>query len=383
MAKVALNRCETYDLNRVRATLTSCIEQLGGWERYIQPGETVLLKVNLLMRRAPEHATTTHPVFVEALATLLVDQGADVIIGDSPGGPFNRMTLKAVYNGSGYAGLHRPDDHIVLNENVNETTVHREDLKLLKQLQVIEVLNQVDKVISVSKLKTHGMTVFTGAVKNMFGTIPGIHKAEYHFKMPKIEDFSDMLVDVCINADPVLSFMDGIVGMEGAGPSSGDPIAVGAVLASDSPYHLDRVATELVGIAPEQVPTIARCIERGLIRSDGEDIMMTGMTLDAFGRREIEHPDVGGVNFVGRWLPEAVKRPVMNLMNPKPVFDPQRCIRCGDCVSACPPDALTMKETVPEVDLSLCIRCFCCQELCPQQAVSIHRNPFLKWLVRL
>ncbi len=125
-------------------------------------------------------------------------------------------------------------------------------------------MHEVDKVISVSKLKTHGMMRFTGAVKNMFGTIPGLIKAEYHFKMPGVEEFSDMLVDVCYNANPVLSFMDGIVGMEGAGPSAGDPRHVGVILTSASPYALDLAATYIVGMEGQSVPTVERSIERGL-----------------------------------------------------------------------------------------------------------------------
>ncbi|MBN2261254.1 MAG: DUF362 domain-containing protein [Clostridiales bacterium] len=359
------------------------IADMGGLDGYLIPGETVLLKVNLLMKKSPEEATTTHPNFVKALAEILSDFGVKVIVGDSPGGPFNIKSLNGIYKGCGYDIIPDEEKKIFLNENINQVTVKRDDLFLLKSLEVIEILQKVDKVISVSKLKTHGMTVFTGAVKNMFGTIPGIYKAEYHFKMPKIEDFTNMLVDVCINANPVLSFMDAVVGMEGAGPSSGDPIDVGAVIVSDSPYHLDVVATQLVGINPKEVPTIERCIERGIVDNDFRDVEIIGLNLTDFPERSIRRPKVGGVGFVKWNLPEFIKKPLINLLNPKPVFDYDICVKCGECERACPPGAIVIDKEGPKVNYDICIRCFCCQELCPYKAVEIYRNPILSRIIKL
>lgn len=383
MAKVSLGICHEYDLDKVKKIILEGIKNIGGLEPYILPGEKVLLKVNLLMKKAPENATTTHPIFVKALAEILSEYGAIVIIGDSPGGPFNEKILRNIYKACGYNDLPDEEKNIFLNYNVNEISVSRNDLYLIKQLNVIELLSQVDKVISVSKLKTHGMTVFTGAVKNMFGTIPGIYKAEYHFKMPRIEDFSNMLVDVCINANPILSFMDGIVGMEGAGPSAGNPIEIGAVIVSDSPFHLDVVACNLVGIAPSEVPTIERCIERNIIKEDFSDIEMVGLSYEAFPERSIKRPEVGGASFLYDILPSFISKPIINLMSPKPVFDFDICVKCGDCERACPADAIVIDDEGPKVDLNSCIRCFCCQELCPHKAVDIHRNVFLSRLVKL
>ena len=383
MAKVSIGNCTTYEIEKVIKVLNEGIDNIGGIGAYINPGDKVLLKVNLLMKKLPEEATTTHPVFVKALAEILSEQGAVVIIGDSPGGLFNERALRSVYRGSGYEDLHDEDKNIFLNYNVNEVTVTHDHLYLLKTLNVIEILNQVDKVISVSKLKTHGMTVFTGAVKNMFGTVPGIYKAEYHFKMPKIEDFTNMLVDVCLNSNPVLSFMDGIVGMEGAGPSAGDPIEIGAVIVSDSPYHLDCVASKLVGISPKEVPTIQRCIERNMVKEDSSDIEMAGLQYQDFKPLNIKRPQIGGISLLKSKLPTYISKPITRIMNPKPVFDLNICVKCGDCVRACPSNAIQMKEAGPLVDLDLCIRCFCCQELCPHKAVEIKRNLLLSYLVKL
>ena len=57
------------------------------------------------------------------------------------------------------------------------------------------------------------MATFTGGVKNLFGVIPGVQKAQYHFKMPEVVDFTDALVDICSYVNPSLTIMDGIIGM--------------------------------------------------------------------------------------------------------------------------------------------------------------------------
>lgn len=377
MHVVSLRACHSYDYEQVRSELKKSIADLGGLSPYISPGEKVLLKVNLLMKKRPEEATTTHPVFVKALADELLSFGVDVLIGDSPGGPFNENMLKGIYKICGYEAI-ADESSVSLNWNFGQRTVKHEAGFLLKQLTVVDFLSDVDKVISVSKLKTHGMMKFTGAVKNMFGIIPGLLKAEYHFKMPEVKDFSQMLLDVCLYADPVLSFMDGIVGMEGAGPSGGEPREIGAIISSTSPYHLDVIATQLVGIEPESVPTIARSIECKLVSSSFDDMVLKGIPQNTWKINDFITPNIRSIEFL-KGMPAPIKGLVDSALKPRPVFRHAKCIGCGDCAEACPPHVIEMKERLPYVDLNGCIRCFCCQELCPAIAIDIKRP----WLMKL
>lgn len=377
MHRVALEKCMTYEYEALRHSIQRTLDHLGGLSQYVQPGDKVLLKVNLLMKKKPEEATTTHPTFVKALADELLSYGCQVLIGDSPGGPYTEGALRGIYRVCGYEAIAKTSD-IELNWNTNGVEVKHESGLLLKQLTVVEFLGDVDKVISVSKLKTHGMMKFTGAVKNMFGIIPGLLKAEYHFKMPDIKDFSQMLVDVCTYANPVLSLMDGIVAMEGAGPSAGDPRHVGVVIGSDSPYHLDFVATQLIGIDPLSVPTIARTVEAGMVRADYSDIELLGVAMAQWDIRDFVTPNIRSVEFFSK-MPKVIKKMADGALRPKPIFMHKKCVGCGDCAEACPPHVIQMKDGKPYVDLEGCIRCFCCQELCPALAVDIKRP----WLMKL
>jgi uncharacterized protein (DUF362 family)/Pyruvate/2-oxoacid:ferredoxin oxidoreductase delta subunit len=375
--QVSLIQCKEYDFVAAKAAILQSFDNLGGIEKYIKKTDRVLLKINLLMKKKPEEAATTHPVFTKALAQVLIDYGAAVIIGDSPGGPFNERMLKGVYKACGMDQV-AAETGAALNFNTNSMEVQNPRGKYLKELTVVEMLRDVDKVISVSKLKTHGLTVFTGAVKNMFGIIPGLKKPEYHLTMPEVQEFSDALVDICLCGSPVLSFMDGIVGMEGAGPSAGEPREIGAVLASPSPYHLDIVASSIINLKPAQVPTIQRCIERNLCTENPEDIEILGEPVSTFRLEDFKIPDTRNKRLVADWMPDFLKSFIDNRTRPRPTFQHDLCVGCRDCEKACPPNVITMINDRPEADLQECIRCFCCQELCPKKAVTVHRP----WLLR-
>ena len=234
MDKVSIIKCDSYELNQVEKALENSLRLIGDLNHYIKPGMKVLIKCNLLMKKKPEECTTTHPAVVEALVKKLQAIGAVPIIGDSPGGLFTPRLLKGIYAATGMADVAQRTG-AQLNYNTNAIEVSYPEGEIVKKLTVMEVLNEVDAVITVAKLKTHGMTLYTGAVKNLFGVIPGMTKAEYHLRMNKVEDFTQALVDICQYVKPVLSIMDGVIGMEGDGPSAGTPRKIGAILAATIP----------------------------------------------------------------------------------------------------------------------------------------------------
>lgn len=378
MERVSIVKCGDYQPSRVYEAVTRSINLLGGMSQFIKPGMKVLLKCNLLMRKKPEEATTTHPEIVAAAARLVREAGAVPTIADSPGGLFTERALRGVYRACGIEEI-AARDQIQLNYNVEEAVRPHPQGKIIKSLAVIRAIEEADAVINIAKLKTHGMTLYTGAVKNLFGVIPGTTKAEYHLCMKKLKDFSDVLVDICTYVKPVLSIMDAVVGMEGQGPSAGDPRKIGAVLASGSPFALDVASVSLVDIPPGKVCTIQRAKERGLC-SDLKDIALLGDSLEDLKIHDFKIPSHKHVGFIEQYF--SGDSPVARFINakfgPRPVFDYDGCIGCRDCEKNCPPRAITMVDGKPVADLNECIRCYCCQELCPKKAVHIKRS----WLFR-
>lgn len=387
MEQISVVGCRSWDYKyeEVREAIQRSFDLLGGAACFVAPGERVLLKVNLVMKKQPEAAATSHPVFVQALAEILAELGAEVIIGDSPGGPFNEVWLRNVYQGCGMRSAAEKSG-AVLNFDTGSSQVPNPEGLLLKRLTNIDILRKVDKVINVAKLKTHGMMKMTGAVKNLFGTVPGTMKAEYHLNRPEPAQFADALIDICLCAAPTLSFIDGIVGMEGDGPTSGTPRNVGVVLAAKNPYHLDLAAARIINVPPQTVPTVERSIARGLCPADYRELTLVGDRLEDFAVPDFKAPAVKLVNPLRGNVPAFMRHFVNRWGQPYPEFLHEKCIRCGDCARSCPPGAIAMEgetEKLPRVELEKCIRCFCCQELCPKAAVEIKRPWLFRLLARL
>lgn len=380
MHTVSILKCSSYDYDKVKKIIQKSIDNLGGIAQFINKEETVLIKVNMLSSKSPDEAVTTHPSFVRALSEILIEYGARVIIGDSPGGIFNKEILKTAYKRCGFMEAAMLSG-ASLNYNTDAVTVANPSGYILKSINVLAVLNEVDKVISVSKLKTHQMMTLTGAVKNLFGVIPGTNKAEYHVNMPNVNTFADCLVDICAYAAPVLSLMDGVVAMEGAGPSAGEPITVKAVLASASPYHLDVCAAYIMGIKSKSIPTIASCIKRGIVAGDFSDIRVKGRNIEEFAKR-FKIPEQRYITMSKDNLPKPIIRIVNKYVKPRPVFSYDKCVSCRICEKNCPSKAIKISNFRPSVDLDGCIRCYCCQELCPKKAVEVYSPRINKMIFR-
>jgi uncharacterized protein (DUF362 family)/Pyruvate/2-oxoacid:ferredoxin oxidoreductase delta subunit len=376
-ATVVLKYCPDYTMD-VEQHLREGLAELGGMSAFVKPGQKVLLKVNLLMKKRPEEAVTTHPSVVEAVVHLVQEAGGIPIIGDSPGGPYTVSALRAIYARSGLREVAERTG-VILNEDVGQTIIQYPEGKLVKSLTVTNCVLDADVIIPLSKLKTHGMMTFTGAVKILFGVIPGLLKAEYHLKMFKVYDFADLLVDIATYVKPALSIMDGVVGMEGDGPSAGKPRNIGALILSTDPFALDVIATDLIGLKPEKVPTIMAARLRGLT-SRLDELQLKGDSRSLWRIQGFVIPKAVSTNFLDMApLPRSVKTFILNRVRPRPIFEHATCVGCSDCVNNCPAKAITMNENQrPVVDLEGCIRCFCCQELCPHQSVKL----FKPWLGR-
>ncbi len=375
--KAALIRCESYDQQEVDRAVAQAFALVGGLEQWIKPGMTVAIKANLLMKKKPEAFTTTHPAVIEAVAKQVRALGASAVIGDSPGGPFTPALVHGVYRA---CGMERAAENAgaVLNEDFEQVTVYEENSVVLRQMQLCRYLTQADAVIDCAKLKTHGLTQYTGAVKNLYGCVPGTVKVEYHFRMPALKDFSQMLVDLCEHIRPVVSLIDAVEAMEGDGPSGGTMRRMNCLIASPSAYAADVVGARLMGLKPESICTIQRAAERGLV--DPEQVSVLGERIEDYIAEDYQVPVIQGEKTLPRMAPKCVMGLLEKWMKPKPVFLHKKCVGCGDCFRSCPPKAIAMKEGRPQADLDVCIRCFCCQELCPVQAIRIKRNKLLKWI---
>lgn len=384
MSKVSITRCSGYEYDTVKNAVRSSLDQIGGISAFVSSGDRVLLKVNLLMKRKPEKVTTTHPSIVRAAAELVFEAGGKPLIGDSPGGYhfYNRGTLEDVYVACGMKEAAEKSG-AELNYNTEVVDVPYPEGKIMKSIKTIKPVLEADKVINLPKIKTHMMTVYSGAVKNMFGIIPGSYKAEYHLRFDDTGDFADLLIDICSFSKPALTIMDAVIGMEGYGPTNGNPKKVGLVISSPDPYALDAVAAEIIGLGAAQVPTIRKSVERGLYCGNINGIEIAGEDINDVKAEDFKKPTVKvAFNFYSILIPKPLLKRINRFIKPTPRFNRDKCKGCGMCAKSCPPKAIGMKDGKPVVQLDRCIRCFCCHELCNFDAVQIKRPWFLKLLLK-
>ena len=261
---VSIVKCEDYSEENVRAAFDSLLNPIGNLD-FIKDGMTVAVKVNLVTAMKPEKAATTHPSLVKELCRRIIEKGATPIIGDSPGGPFTGLYMKGVYSATGMSEVAKQGAHLNSDYSVS-LCEDFPDALVLKSFEYTSWLKRADCIINFAKLKTHGMMGMSCAVKNMFGAIPGTVKPEYHYRFPNSKDFANMLIDIDEYFKPCFNIVDGVVGMEGNGPTAGVPRKIGVLAASKSPYELDGVCANVVGLTFDKVPTCQLAIERGLSR---------------------------------------------------------------------------------------------------------------------
>ena len=374
---VAVVRCKTYNVEAVKPALEEAVNAVNGLD-FVKSGMKIIIKPNLVSFKKPDAAATTHPALLEALVEMLLARGADVTIGDSPGGPHSLPLLNRVYAATGMDRLEKLGAK--LNRNMNEKTVDFPEGKVLKNFTYTEYLDEVDAIIDFCKLKSHGMLGMSTAVKNLFGTIPGLKKPEVHYKFQNDAEFADMLVDLNEYFKPRLAICDAVVGMEGNGPTAGTPRQIGAIIASKSTYYADVVGAELIGMNIDGLPTLQAAYERGFAPASSKNLRVYGdiraLTVDDF-----KAPLVRGLSFMrkGNVLHFISKAALEH----KPTLKKRLCVGCGECARMCPAKAIEMKNKKPHINREKCIRCFCCQEFCPRAAMVAHRPLAAKALNKL
>lgn len=375
--RISTVKVENYDKGALVAAIGRHFDALGLWDD-LRPGMRVILKPNLLIKRAPETATTTHPLMVESVAQVLQERGiADIILADSPGGPYSKSNLEGIYNTTGMTAAAK-NAGIKLNLDTGWKELHSEAAALCRSFNILNPVADADFVINLPKLKTHAMTTLSGGVKNLFGCVPGLQKPEFHFRFPAKPDFSQMLVDLALLVKPDVTLVDAVLSMEGDGPSGGEPRHTGLTFAARNVFALELAMCQFIGLPPDEVYTVVHSINRGLCPADASGIhWLCDGEPDAL--TDYRMPKSKSVSFSGH-VPAPLQRPVAwveGKFSPRPVVMDKECIGCGKCAESCAPKAMTMGNRKARLDMSKCIRCYCCHEMCPVKAIRIRRVKFL------
>jgi uncharacterized protein (DUF362 family)/Pyruvate/2-oxoacid:ferredoxin oxidoreductase delta subunit len=374
--RVALMQCDSYEVARLMDKIEEGMALLGGFGRFIEPGSTVLLKVNLIGPMPPESAAVTHPAFVRAVIRLLKPLGCIVWVGDSSGGAIGgKAQTRRAFEVSGIAKAAEEEGAVVKNfdrEGVAEISTAAGGTMYLAKPAF-----DADFIINLPKLKTHMMALYTGAVKNLFGCVPGLAKAGCHKQAQSAREFGEVLCEINKHIKPVLHIMDGVVAMDGQGPTTGNPFPARKILLSHDPLALDTVGARMLGKDIRELPAYAASVRDGIGETDMGRIDVCGdysapPRLSGFRLPRVLAAEHSPGGLLGRMI---------DLMRTRPEVNHKICRKCNACVESCPVQAID--KASKHIDYSACIGCMCCHEMCTYHAVKLVRaNPVMRLFSR-
>ncbi|MCL2684327.1 MAG: DUF362 domain-containing protein, partial [Synergistaceae bacterium] len=244
MSKLLMLKRESYEQRGIDSAVNTLFDHFGGVGNFIRPGDSVLLKVNLVMGGKPERSITTHPSIVRSVARAVMDAGGRPTIADSPGiDPFARAAKVSgftdVASELGIRCVELTDP--VLMPVAGGASFHR--------IEVSRLALESDVIINLPKMKTHGQMLLTLGVKNMFGCVVAQRKAEWHYSVGFDRDlFASLLIDIWNGLRPAFTIIDGVIGMDGTGPSSGNPFPYGVIAGARDAFVMDFWLCRMLGV---------------------------------------------------------------------------------------------------------------------------------------
>ncbi len=362
---------EKYEEEKINRAVNRSLDSLGIADD-LRPGMRVVIKPNLIIAKSPGKApATTHPLVVKAVARFLREHSVtDITLAESSGGPYNAEYMKRVYH---VCGMDTLQPEIALNADYSAKTIYCPKEFKNRSFHLLTPIVEADYIINVCKLKTHSMTGYSGGIKNLFGTIPGLEKPQMHYRWPQIEDFSQMLLELAQMVNPQLTVIDAIDAMEGNGPTGGVSHPLHMILAARDFYTQDYFAAGLMGLDPNEIVMIRQAVEQGLAKP--EEITLSGDSVPE-GLTPFQRPDTTSLDFTEN-IPKFMRKPFMfiasRVLKSYPQLRPDRCGGCGKCAESCPAHVIQIKDGKARFKRRGCISCFCCQEMCPRKAIKVKR----------
>ena len=364
ITKVIIRSQKSYILSEVEDHIRQIFTELGIYDK-LKDKKRILIKPNLLGAHHPDKAVTTHPVVIEAVIRILQENPVEIVIGDSPGGT---VSINHVWQETGIKEL--CEKYNVDLAEFGKEGIETVNMESVPPLYIDKNVMNCDAVINMAKMKTHSMMLYTGAVKNLYGVIPGLYKSELHKLHPSPNDFSNILVAVYNLLKPkiVVNIIDGIIGMDGEGPSAGNPYPYHIILASEKASAVDFLASKMMGL--KQIPYLEQCLCSDNITYDNIE---SDTQWQNFIFKNVKLKGVLFKNKVLILLPEFVKKIFRKLFAYYPAFY-QKCKLCNICVKCCPVNALKVENKKILLDKKKCIKCLCCHEMCPHSAVYLKKS---------
>jgi len=324
-------------------------------------GKKVLVKPNMLGTFKPDLNVTTNPELVRLVVRWLRSAGAEVMVGDNCGMGGYGINERAAR----ITGILEASEGAYLNiaRDLKEIEVSS---RFFKKLMVSRPILEADFIVNLPKLKTHTLTLLTVGIKNMFGMVAGAGKSRVHALAPAVETFGEAIADIFQVRPPDLCIVDGVMGMDGNGPTWGRSRRMGCLIASENSPAADLVIAKMAGLDPKEVHHLWITAERGLGPKQIEEVEING-ELRPIPRFK-PPTTIARRRFLSFFVKQFVYQPIIKS---RLLLNPDKCSGCKICLESCPTRAMGWNQDHPEIDQEKCIRCFCCYELCGEGAWEV------------
>ncbi len=366
--KVSIVKADNYNYAEVYAAVSKSIQLIGGLAGIVAAGSKVFVKINHLSPPSPaEKGVVTHPVLVAAVLDLLKEIGADITVGDDIQADGDGFLVSGFRQMCQQAGVRL----INLRETgFAETACNGH---FLEKIYLAKTVAAADVIINLPKLKTHSLCIFTGAVKNLYGTVPTSFRRKFHAEYFKNENFSQAVTDIFSVSRPQLTIMDGIIAMEGEGPAGGNLRKLGVILAGRDAVAVDAVATKIIGFSPLDIYTTRYSSERGLGTANLQDIELIGEEIGRVTVADFKPPS-SAIDTLAGIVPRQLPGFILRQFSTRPNVIKRLCSECAECQQICPVGAISVNSTAAKIDYDTCIKCMCCHEVCRFDAI-VPRQP--------
>jgi uncharacterized protein (DUF362 family)/Pyruvate/2-oxoacid:ferredoxin oxidoreductase delta subunit len=374
MSEVLLLRRERYDREGISSAVEAVFSRFGGSERLVKPGDKVLLKVNLVSAREPERRVTTDPSVVRETARAILDLGAHPVIADSPGidsfqGAARKAGLMDVARELGIPCVEL-DDPVPLPPAAGAS---------FHKIEVARLALESDVIINLPKMKTHAQMLLTLGVKNMFGCVVAQRKAEWHYKVGLRRDlFASLLLDIWSGIRPALTIMDGVIGMDGLGPTNGRPFPYGVVGGARDALAMDFLLCGMMGVKLEDYPLWQAAAKRGMPQCSPRACDLAGDFPPSHVWLGVEIPKLSNLAVIPLLSGMPFGKRLEQALISRPAHRPERCVACGKCVAVCRAEAVSLNAGKLAFDYKKCVRCYCCHEMCPVDAIEFKDGLIMK-----
>jgi uncharacterized protein (DUF362 family)/NAD-dependent dihydropyrimidine dehydrogenase PreA subunit len=350
------------------------MDLLGGMERFVPPGSKVLVKPNVCAAKPSHSGVVTEPELVVEICRLADAAGGEVTVGESPIHPFRSSR---VFPRAGYGGFEKRYGFPLIDlDSAERVEIRIPGGVAVKREVVARPVLECDCLINVPVIKTHMQTVVSLGLKNIKGVVPTKDKLIIH-----LEGLDQGIVDLNTVISSRLVVVDGMIALEGEqGPTNGNPVHLGVIVAGDNIVEVDATCARLMGLDPHRVTHLRMAEDRGLGRLKGFEVL--GDEVNAL-KKDFSlpsHPDLNRFLYsdVYARLYNMIRRPVDRILGRslsrgslgRVSVDTTKCDACAVCVKACPVGAIRMEDKLPLVEDELCIACFCCAEACHTGAIS-------------